>query len=223
MRQEAMTIPTKPRPYALSVLLLSISLIPGCATLPRQEPPSLSGTFSGTAGDSRPVRVTLSQDADVVTGRGLVGARAFSLSGLTSWQGPIVLAFEDGPIEAAQITLSPDGTRATIRGWGPPFTLERGGPAVSAPSGVFAGRYSTERPSPLWLVLTQSGDLLAGTGFVDGKPLAVVGRVTGIRQAAGTLLFSDESQNRVRVILSDDGQSVTIQGLGSPIEMRRER
>ena len=203
-------------------IALSIGLFFGCTPMLREKPPSLTGTFSGTLRDGTPIRMTLLQDQNTVTGHGVVGARSFSLSGLTSWQGPMVLGFEDGATEAAHVTLSPDGAGATVKGLGQTFALEQGGSPVRATPGLFAGRYSKSGPSPLWLVLTQSGNLLAGTGYIDGKPVAVVGRVTELRQASGSLLFSDESQCRAKVTLSDDSRALAIHGLGLPIQMTRE-
>jgi hypothetical protein len=204
------------------VILITIVLIIGCTPMIRQEPPKLSGTFSGNTPDGRPIKVTLIQEENTVTGRGLIGEKIFSLSAITSYHGPMVLSFEDGTVVPAYITLSPDGTLATIRGLGIPLTVNRGGEPLRDLSGPFAGHYSTTGPPPLWLTLTQGGDLLAGTGFIDGKPVAVVGKVTGPNRAAGTILFSDESQNRVKVNLSGDGRILTIEGLGGIIEMRRE-
>jgi hypothetical protein len=74
----------------------------------------------------------------------------------------------------------------------------------------------------LQLDLNQSADLLAGTGFVSGKPVAVVGRVTGVNQARGLLLFSDGSQNGVKVSLSSDEQTLSLRGVGGVIEMGRK-
>lgn len=204
------------------VVLITIVLIIGCTPIIKQEPPTISGTFSGTSHDGRPVTVTLLHEENTVTGRGSIGERIFTLSGLTSYYGPMILTFEDGTTTSASIMLSPDGNTATIRGLGIPLTVNRGGEPLRALSGPFAGHYSTTGPPPLWLTLTQGGDLLAGTGFIDGKPVAVVGKVTGPNRAAGTILFSDESQNRVKVNLSGDGRVLTIEGLGGPFEITRE-
>ena len=210
-------------PLRMEILvILAIALIFGCTPMIRQEPPKLSGTFSGSTSDGHSVKITIIQDENTVTGRGKIGDRVFSLSGLTSWHGPIVLNYEDGNIRPAYLMLSPDGEAVTLNGLGPSITLSHGGEPQRAPSGPFAGRYSNPGPPQLWLNLTQGGDLLAGTGFIDGKPVAVVGKVTAPNRVTGTILFSDESHNRVKVVLSGDGRTLTIEGLGVPIEMRRE-
>src|SRR3990170_1823760 len=204
-------------PLRVEILaMLAIGIIFGCTPMIRQEPPKLSGTFSGSAPDGRPIKVTLIQDENTVTGRGLIGEKVFSLSAITSYHGPMVLSFGDGTVAPAYITLSPDGASATMKGMGLSIALNRGGEPLRAPSGPFAGRYANPGPPLLWLNLTQGGDLLAGTGFIDGKPVAVVGKVTAPNHATGTILFSDESQNRVKVVLSGDGRTLTIEGLGGP-------
>ncbi len=203
-------------------VMLAIGIIFGCTPMIRQETPKLSGTFSGSTSDGHSVKITIIQDENTVTGRGLIGEKIFSLSAITSYHGPMVLSFGDGTVAPAYITLSPDGDSATMQGMGISIALNRGGEPLRATSGPFAGRYSNPGPPQLWLNLTQGGDLLAGTGFVEGKPVAVVGKVTAPNRAAGTILFSDESQNRVKVVLSGDGKVLTIEGLGGPIEMRRE-
>lgn len=204
------------------LVILAIALIFGCTPMIRQESPTLSGTFRGNTQDGSPVTVTFQQDENTITGRGKIGDRVFSLSGLISWHGPIVLNYEDGNIKPAYVMLSPSGEAVTLSGLGPSMTLSHGGEPLRAPSGPFAGRYANPGPPLLWLNLTQGGDLLAGTGFIDGKPVAVVGKVTAPNRASGTILFSDESQQRVKVNLSGDGKALTIEGLGGPIQMRRE-
>jgi hypothetical protein len=77
-------------------------------------------------------------------------------------------------------------------------------------------------PLPLRLTLAQEGDLMAGTGFVRDKPVAVTARVSGPNEARGSLLFSDSSQNAVTVTLSDDRRTLKVSGLGGVIEMERQ-
>ena len=203
-------------------LTFSSILIFGCTPMLRQKPPSLTGTFSGSTQDGRSIRVTLLQEQNTVTGWGAIGEHPFSLSSLVSWHGPLILTFEDGTIYSAYISLSPDGAVTNISGTKISVTLQREGEPSQAPPGPFAGHFATSGPPPLWLILDQRGDLLAGTGFVNGKPVAVVGKVTAPNTATGTILFADESQNRVKATLSSDRRILTIEGLGSPLEMKRK-
>lgn len=203
------------------IALLSI-LMAGCAASGTMNKPfTLSGTFRGSASEGLPVDLTLHQEKNTVTGQGLIGGRPFILSGLTSWHGPLLTTYGDGTVASAYVTLSPDGQNVKIRGLGLPFSLARGGEPVDRPSGPFEGRYSYPGPPRIDLSLTQHGELVAGTGFVEGKAVAVVGKATGLHMTSGTLLFSDESQNGVKGTLSADGHILTIHGLGGPIEMRR--
>ena len=207
-------------PVGVTILVAGIGL--GCAPIIKQEVPRLSGTFSGSTPEGHPFKVSLIQEKNVVTGRGLMGERGFSLSAITSQHGPVILTFTDGSTTPGYITLSPDGNTATFRGMGFPLALNRGGEPLRAPSGPFAGQYVNLGPPLLRLSLTQGGDLLAGTGFMDGRPMAVVGKVTGPNRVSGTILFPDESQNGVKMTLSDDGRTLKIHGLGGPIEMGRD-
>jgi len=213
------------RPYQnmrVIVWVLTLLIFLGCTPLIKQEPPALAGTFTGSTPDGRPIAVTLTQDENTVTGQGQMGDRVFGLSALVSFCGPAILMFRDGSVSTGNLTLSPDGATATVHGIGEPFTLQRGGETVGTPSGSFAGRYSTTGPPPLWLSLTQGGDMLAGIGFMNGKPVAVVGRTTGPMTATGSILFSDESQARVTVTLTEDAKILTVNGLGGPVTMMRQ-
>jgi hypothetical protein len=202
------------------ILSLTISL--GCTPILRREAPTLSGTFRGNTSDGRSVKVTLIQDENTVTGRGLIGEKVFSLSAIISYHGPMILTFDDGTFTPAYLMLSSDGDVVTIQGIGPSMALDRGGDPIRTHSGPFAGRYSSGGPPALYLNLTQGGELLAGTGFVEGKAIAVVGKTSGPNHASGTLLFSDESQQRIKVRMSDDSKILTIDGLGAPIEITRQ-
>ncbi len=196
--------------------------IPQYISPTEQQTTVLSSTFQGTTFDGKSVRITLNQKGNTVTGNGLIGNKRCSISGITSQYGPIIVTFEDGRVTPATVAISPAGNTATIKGFGQPLVVNRGGKPVKTSSGPFAGNYKTAGPPPLTLTLTQGGKLLAGTGFVEGKPIAVVGKVIGSNKASGAILFSDESRNIVKATLSGDGRILTILGFGSPIEMARE-
>jgi hypothetical protein len=201
-------------------MLLLVGAI-GCTPMIRQPNPQLSGTFTGT-GDGHSVTLTVQQAGSTVTGNGVWGDRPFGLSALTAPQGPMVLSFASGGPNPGRITLSPDGQTITIRGLGAPLQLARGGTPVIAPDGPFSGRFVLDGPIPVRLDLNQGGDLVAGTGYFSGKAVAVVGRLIEANRARGTVLYSDESRNRVTVTLSADQGILVIEGLGAPIRMTRE-
>lgn len=205
----------------LAVMACLVALT-ACTAAVRHEAPNLSGTFVGNTPDRQPVTLTLIQKDITVTGNCLIGGRLCSISGITSHHGLMVITFEDGKTIPATVTLSPDTDTVTIQAMGKTLLVNRGGEPVRAASGPFAGNYKAQGPPALTLTLTQGGKLLAGTGFIDGRPVAVVGKVTGANQAAGSVLFSDESRNAVKASLSGDGRILTIRGLGDPIEMKRE-
>jgi len=205
------------RVFCLLVVILTLS----CATLEKKPPPTMTGSFNGSASDGRPISASFVQDENAVTGTGSYNGRRFALSSVTSWHGPAVLVFEDGSRTEIQILLSPDGRTLTLRGLGESLKLGRTGYSAESSVGPFVGLFSDSGDPPLWLNLTQAGDLLAGTGYVDGKPVAVTGKTTSPTEASGVLLFSDGSRMGVRALLSADGGTLTIQGLGSPLEMKR--
>lgn len=204
------------------VAVFFVAGVAGCARFERAPAPGFGGTFSGITNGGQAVSVSLAQEENTVIGQGKQGGRAFGLSAITGSHGPAVLMPEDGAPLAGTITLSPSGKQMILTGLGDSVTLTRGGTTLPVTKGVFAGRYATRGASNLWLDLKQSGDLLAGTGFVSGKPVAIVGRVVEVNEARGSILFSDRSQNGVRAFLSSDEQTLSLRGLGGTIEMRRQ-
>jgi hypothetical protein len=204
------------------ILCLYLVLAAGCNSFAEPEPPSLSGTFRGTTADGRAVQVTLAQKKNSLTGMGRFADKSFSFSGLPSWQGPLVVNFEEGQSARGSFTLSPDGKTLAILGMGPTFTLSRGGEPESVMAGPFAGHFGVDSPRPLWVKLTQADNLLAGTGFDDGKPVAFVGKVMEPRKARGTLLFPDKSQVRVTLRLSENQEVLTVSGLGGSLNLMKQ-
>jgi len=202
---------------ALAVGVL-LGLTSGCAR--KEPPPTLSGTFRETSVGGGTTVVTFSQEGNAIVGGGIIGGRRFAASGLATWSGSLVFTFEDGAIASRRVTLSPDG--ASILGLGTHLTLERGGEPMRLTPGTFSGKFRSPGPPALSLTLTQGGELLSGIGYVDGKPLAVVGRVTGPGSVVGSILYSDESRSSVRATLSSNGRTLTVGGLGAPIELTRE-
>ena len=183
--------------------------------------PSLNGTFSGTAADGRRVSVTLEQSGQAVAGRGVDGDRSFAVSALVGWQGPVLLTFQDSAIATGSLSLRTDGSGISIRGLRQPVNLERGGEPATASGGAFAGRFSGTGPPEVAVALTQSGELIAGTGVLDGRAVAVVGRATGPDAAEGRLLFDDESHMQVRASLADDGRVLRLEGIGGNLALAR--
>ena len=204
-----------------SAWLLVLIFILGCATLEKNPPPTMTGSFSGNASDGRSINANFIQDESALTGTGSFDGRRFAISSVASWYGPAVLIFEDGSRTEVQIFLSPDGRLVTVRGLGESMKMTRTGDSAPLSSGPFAGVFSEAGEPSIWLNLSQAGDLLAGTGYVNGRAVAVTGKTTSPTQANGVLLFSDGSRMGVRAVLSGDGDMLTVEGLGGPIDMKR--
>lgn len=206
----------------LLVLLICPSLFTGCSCMLWQRAPKLNGTFSGTDIAGQPVTITFQQRKNTVIGSGQWGSAAFSLSALTAPQGPMAMTFDNGNLKTGQVTLSPTGKSVTVKQADHLLTLQRGGTPIPSTTGHFSGLFVMRDDSSVSLRLQQTGVLMAGTGFIEGKPVAVTGKMTGAGQAKGTVLFSDESRNKVTAKLSEDLQTLTITGLGGPILMERQ-
>jgi hypothetical protein len=202
-------------------LVLAVFFILTACDRFESAPPSLNGNFSGTAADGRRIVVTLEQTGQAVAGRGVEGDRSFAVSAVVAWQGPALLTFQDGSVAAGSISLRTDGSGVSIRGLREPLNLERGGEPAAAAGGAFAGRFFGAGPPEATVSLTQSGELIAGTGVLDGRAVAVVGRVIGPNAAEGRLLFNDESHMQVRAALADEGRELRLEGIGGNLVLAR--
>jgi hypothetical protein len=204
--------------------LVALCLLPvafGCSPVAHRQLPPMSGSFHGVMADGAPLRLTVEQDGDRVTGFGRHGDRSFAFSGLPSRQVNGSCIFDDRSVMPAAVVMSPDGQVLAVRMQGGETIMERGGePVVNVP-GPFNGRYASGGRSAASVRLLQDGVLLAGTGFVSGRPVAVSGRVVGEGEARGDIQFADESRQSVRVSLSGDRQQLTVTGIGAPIVMKR--
>ena len=210
--------------FVLPALLIVEILFFGCAPPPATKPDSStqSNTFKGVTPTGHPAAITFQHNDGTFTGTGVIGGKTVVFSGLTSLHGPAVVSYDDGTVVPAYITYSVNGEEITIRGLDSPLTIRKGGDQQIAASGPFAGSYRAAGPPQILLTLTQSGSLLAGTGFIDGKPVAVTGKTKESNYATGTMLFSDESRIGVKATLSEGGSVLSIQGLGAPIELKRK-
>lgn len=206
-----------------SALLVAL-LVVGCATGVRRVSVSPPGnTFRGNTGAGLPLVVTLEPDDEGVRGFGSLNGRDFAVSGPMGWHGPAVLTFADGDSRPVYLTLAPNRASLEIEGLGAPLVLSTGGGGRAAGGGDFSGGYRSVRSSlsTVSLVLEQRGELLAGSGFVDGRPVAVVGRTTGPGEAEGTVVFADGSRGRLRATRSADGRKLTVEGLGGTVQLKR--
>lgn len=215
--------PRRPTPVLGWLFPLIYLIFSACASLALPVSPVLTGTFSGLTADGRAIRITFEQRAGTVIGRGVLAADAFEISALTAPQGPLILVFERGGVTRGEIALAPDGKTATIHGLGAPVTLRRGGEPISLAEGPFAGLYAAGMPAVVWLELQQTGELLAGTGYLQGRAVAVVAKISGPGEARGSALFSDGSRAGLVLMLSADGRQLRASAAAGIVEMERRR
>ncbi len=197
-----------------TILLASAMIsayLAGCSRDPGHKAPDLAGTFSGVLPDGKHMTITLHQDENIVSGHGMVDSKSFSVSGVTSAYGPLVVAFENGYVARSKVVLSQRGRSAQLAWLGKTVALQRGGDPIPASSGEFAGEYATNKPYPIQITLTQREKMLAGTGYITDKAVALVGMVEdGTECANGTIQYSDASSARTRVCLSPDRDALLL-------------
>ncbi len=204
-------------------LAASFFTLVSCARFGHQAPPSFNGTFEGITGDGNHLNISFQQKENRITGYGKLGSRSFSLSAIGAWHGPMSLVFEDGTRFNGQLALSTDGRQSAVTIPGQEVIVKREAAAFPPEtSGPFAGKYFTDTPVPIELFLSQREQLLSGSGFVEGKPIAVVGKQTAPLKAGGIALFPDESRIAIKISLSEDGKNMVVNGIGGPFEMRRQ-
>jgi hypothetical protein len=132
-----------------------------------------------------------------------------------------LFTFESGASYQGYLQLYPRGDRLQITGFDADLVAKRGHPLPDNAAGSFLGHYKSDASHDLQLALQQWGDLLAGTGFYSGKPVAVAGKVVSPNHADGHILFSDGSKANVKAVLSADQQVLSISGLGKPFDLHR--
>lgn len=208
------------RGILITTILVDIFLL-SCTSFHRRPIPVFTGSFQGNSAEGDAVLMSFEQEGNTIIGNGSLGGRKFSLSGIASWHGPVVVMFEDGTRATADLRLSVQGDRANVKGLGRAFDLNRVSGTAPESVGPFTGTYTNDGPPVVSLELKQEGTLLSGTGIVEGKPVAVVGIVSEAMNVRGILLFSDESERSVKATLSDGGRELVIHGLGGEVVMRR--
>lgn len=188
-----------------------------CAALPKRQTPTLSGSFAGRTAGGEAIVLDLVQRDGGAYGRGQLDGQPFTVSSVTRVNATAVVVFEDGSRRQAEIELSADGRYLMIRGLS--ATLSRRGRATAPAGGAFAGQYVARGAALLELELTQHGALIAGTGWFEGRALAVAGRVETTSEASATVLFGDNSTSTVRLRRESGG--LVVIGLGGEWRLGR--
>ena len=171
--------------------------------------------------DGKPLVITFNQNAHLVTGHGSLDGNPVSLSALVGLNGPALIVFNEGNMASAWMTLSPDGESATVQLRGNKISLKRGSISGYHASGDFSGSFQATGFPSFKLTLSQIDNLIAGTGLINGRAVAIAGKKTDHKYADCSLLFSDESCTKIAVILSEDSRSIQVKGLGNNVNLRR--
>jgi hypothetical protein len=210
--------------FIFTCVMASVFMV-GCSPDTDHKAPNLAGTFSGILPDGKHMTITLQQDDNIVSGHGEVDSKSFSVSGVTTIHGPLVVAFENGHVETSNVVLSSRGRTAHVDWLGKKIALQRGGEPIESSSGDFTGKFSTNRPYPIQISITQKEKVLAGTGYITDKAVAVVGIVeSGSMCANGRILYSDGSNASTKACLSSDKESLILNEgdvSGTPITLNR--
>lgn len=199
-------------------------LIAGCALTPASNPPSPQGTFTGVTGNGSPIVLTVADDNGGFIGRGTIDGRPFVISGAPLWRGVGTLMRADGSFTTVAADLSADRDTLTLSiPEQPMLELERGGDAVPQAPGRFTGRYQSADPDSFIFsaALMQTDQLVVGVVQGYGDPVAVTARVSDENAFRGVVTFADGSGVGITAELSEDGDSLTIEGLGRPLQFQR--
>jgi hypothetical protein len=210
---------------AVLSLILAIGLMAsGCARGFKVAPQTVTGTYQGVTGDGGAIIVTLDERGQAFRGYGTVDGEPVVLAGALSWNAVGSLTASKGSSSIVSLNLSANNEKLTIRPMGQPaMVLVRGGSPIILPPGPFSGSYQAVQQGARLAEATivQNGPLITGVGVILGDPAGITGQVTAPHTAEGVLTFLDKSRLRFEIELSEDGRSVTVRGLGAPVNLRK--
>jgi len=214
---------------ALAGAVLPLSADPGMEAragrpeIPRQ---TIAGTFEGRTESGEEIVFHLGQSGEVVHGVGSDGGYPLVIGGAVTWSAFATLTQHDGAVSAAHMSLSGDGKALTVRRRGvPDLVLHRSESPAAAkqPEGPLSGIYEAHEAGQTagTASIVQRGDLLYGMADLLGEAAGISARLVKPNRAEGVMTFLDRSQVRFVAEFSDDGDSVVLQGLGVPIDLKR--
>lgn len=212
------------KPKAQIALIFCILTFLGCTKSIEIRMQSPAGTFSGQTPGGDPVIITVDQIDEGISGSGTINGDPIVISGVRTWNAIGTLTDADGSAALVRIELSSDNDSLTITKTGQAdIVLVRGGAPVYGASGPFTGKYRSVAPNDSFAQVTivQTGALISGIAKIFDQITAISGRLTDTRKAQGTVTYSDESRVMFHAELSADANSITITGMGDPIELER--
>jgi hypothetical protein len=200
----------------------SLLLIAGCSSVVEMDPVASTARFTGHTDKGESVHVTLTLRDDSAVGRGELNGKPFVLSAVRCWQGKGTLGFVDGTTSPVTIELAQDQNGLLLTSQNGEGQLTRSGDAEAEWGKELSGEFASDSEIPLRVNLLQMNDMIVGTGYHAGQPVAVNGTRKD-KQVIATLAFADESLRRVSADVANDGNTLVVSGLGASIELRRVR
>jgi hypothetical protein len=206
-------------------LILAIGLmVSGCARGFKVAPQTVTGTYQGVTGDGEAITVTMEEQGQAFRGHGIVDGEPVVLAGALSWNAVGSLTTSKGSSSIVSLNLSANNEKLTIQQKGQPaMGLVRGGTPIILSPGPFSGSYQAVQQGARLAEATivQNGTLITGVGVILGDPAGITGKITAPRTAEGVLTFLDKSRLRFEIEQSEDGRTVTVRGLGTPVNLRK--
>lgn len=214
----------KKRTSFLILTVIFTWFVAGCVAIPSRDQALAEATYRGATSSGQPVDLTVAIDEVSITGHGSLGGEKLNISGLTAWQGTGKGLYADGKTQNISWELLPGRQTLVIYGFGEALTLDKTDTVdeitVGPISGDFVGR--DDRSTPFEARLIQDGNLIHGTAEFLGDIVAILGRMTTSDSAEGMIIFRDGSRKVFSARISEDANTVEIEGLGKPIVLKRK-
>ncbi len=208
----------------LALTFIITMVASGCARELAVAPQMVTGTYQGLTEDGETITFTLEEEGQAFSGYGTVNGNPIVLAGALEWNAVGTLTPSTGSSFIVSLKLSANSEKLTIQRIGqPPIVLLQGGDPITPPPGSLSGSYHADQLETRLAEATivQNGSLISGVGIIMGDPAGITGQVTAPGTAEGFLTFLDKSRLKFEIEQSADGQSVTVHGLGTPMNLRK--
>ena len=206
----------------LPSVLLALLCFTGCDASPSTSSDPPAGTFAGESASGEPVRLSLDERSGTLQAHGEIAGRRLMLAGPVSWIATGAMVSEGGRM--VPVRLQQTGPTVTLTTPSEVIVLDRGAAAGAEPAppsdGPWSGVYeaSEEEGVIAELRVTQSGDLLSGSGDILGDPVALAGHLADPDRARGRILYRDGSQIAFSAMRNGAGV-ISFSGLGVPLDL----